>query len=344
VRPGGNYRALRDFATVYVPESGFVRYRLVLDPDTGEFQGSGVLLPDEFGSPQNRRQRWFTSLVVGAVGSLAQQRNLVGVSNQLTVAGSLFVDGQLAYNVGKHSTSLLGQFEEGASQIRPQEGDPLPLVKTRDRLRLDGLYTYYAKPWVGPYVRATGESQAFATNVLVTEDTTLRRLFANGSEAIETVLTNDTFFVANPWQPTLVREGAGLNARFVNNRWVTFNLRAGLGLRQNRYGGAWVIEDVPRSEELEYRQVESFDQRGLESTLIATARLPGWAVYATDLELFGGFQEFDRPSVEWRNTFTLRLTRNLSVNYFLNIEQLPQVVDTLQLEQSVLLRASWALL
>jgi len=344
VRPGGNYRALRDFATVYVPASGFVRYRLVLDPDTGEFQGSGVLLPDEFGSPQNRRQRWFTSLVVGAVGSLAQQRNLVGVSNQLTVAGSLFVDGQLAYNVDKHSTSLLGQFEEGASQIRPQEGDPLPLVKTRDRLRLDGLYTYYAKPWVGPYVRATGESQAFATNVLVTEDTTLRRLFANGSEAIETVLTNDTFFVANPWQPTLVREGAGLNARFVNNRWVTFNLRAGLGLRQNRYGGAWVIEDVPRSEELEYRQVESFDQRGLESTLIATARLPGWAVYATDLELFGDFQEFDRPSVEWRNTFTLRLTRNLSVNYFLNIEQLPQVVDTLQLEQSVLLRASWALL
>ena len=55
VRPGSNYRALRDFATVYVPEAGFVRYRLVLDPDTGEFQGSGVLLPDEFGSPYRHR-------------------------------------------------------------------------------------------------------------------------------------------------------------------------------------------------------------------------------------------------------------------------------------------------
>lgn len=344
VRPGSNYRALRDFATVYVPPAGFVRYRLVLDPDTGEFQGSGVLLPGEFGSPQGRAQRWATSLVVGALGSLAQQRNVVGVNNQLTVAGSLFVDGQVAYNVGRHTASLLGQVEEGASQIRPQEGDPLPLVKTRDRLRLDGLYTYYAIPWLGPYGRATGESQAFRTDVLVTEDTELLRRSASGREYVEVVRTNDTFFVANPWQPTLLREGAGLNARFVNRRWITLNLRAGLGLRQNRYGGAWVIEDTPRTPEIEYRQVESFDQQGLESALVATARLPGWAVYATNLELFGDFQELERPSVEWRNTLTLRLTRSLSVNYYLNLERLPQVVDTLQLEQSVLLRASWALL
>ena len=33
VRQGSNYRALRDFASVYVPPSGFVRYRLVLDRD-----------------------------------------------------------------------------------------------------------------------------------------------------------------------------------------------------------------------------------------------------------------------------------------------------------------------
>ena len=69
-------------------------------------------------------------------------------------------------------------------------------------------------------------------------------LWSSGREALQQVATNETFFVADPWQPTLLREGAGLNARFVNNRWVTLNLRAGLGLRQNRYGGAWVIEDA----------------------------------------------------------------------------------------------------
>lgn len=343
VKPGSNYRALRDFATVYVPEGGFVRYRLVLDPDTGEFLGSGVLLPDEFGSPQDRRSRWFRSLVVGAVGSLAQQQNVVGVSNQLTVAGSLFVDGQLSYNVKRHGLTLLGQVEFGASQIRPQEVEPLPLVKTRDRLRLDGLYTLYATPWLGPYVRATGDSQAFRTSVLVTEDTTLVRTFSNGQVATQAVPANGTFFVADPWQPTLIRQGAGLNARFVNNRFVTLNMRLGLGLRQNLYGGAWVIEDLPRTPELEYTQVDSFNQEGVEGTIVATARLPGWAVYATDVEVFEDFQDLSRPSIEWRNTLTLRLTRNLSLNYYLNLERSPQVVNTLQLEQSVLLRASWAL-
>jgi hypothetical protein len=346
VKPGSNYRALRDFATVYVPESGFVRYRLVLDPDTGEFLGSGVLLPDEFGSPQDARpggDRWVRSLVVGAVGSLAQQQNVVGVNNQLTASGSLFVDGQLSYSVRRSTLTWLGQVEFGASQIRPQEGDPLPLVKTRDRLRLDGLYTLYATPWLGPYARATADSQAFRTSVLVTEDTTIERTFTDGTVASQTVPANGTFFVADPWEPTLIKQGAGLNARFVNNRFVTLNVRLGLGLRQNLYGGAWVIEDQPRTSEIEYTQVDSFNQEGVEGTVIATARLPGWAVYATDVEIFEDFEDLERPSVEWRNTLTLRLTRNLSLNYYLNLERTPQVVDLLQLEQSVLLRASWAL-
>jgi hypothetical protein len=344
VRPGSNYRALRDFATVYVPEAGFVRYRLVLDPDTGEFQGSGVILPGEFGSPKSRAQRWFSSLVIGAVGSLDQQRNVVGVNNQLSVSGSLFIDGQLAYNAGKHSASALLQIEEGGTQIRPQESDPLPLVKTRDRLRLDTLYAYYLRPSFGPYVRAAAESQAFRTNVLVTEDTTVLRQPTAGATFRETVSANDTFFVADPWEPTIVREGAGLNTRFVNNRWVTLNWRIGLGLRQNRFDGAWLLDDQRGTPEIEYTQVDSFNQEGIESTVIATARLPGWAVYATDLELFADFQELERPVIEWRNTLTLRLTRNLSLNYFLDLQRLPQVVDVVQFEQSVLLRASWALL
>lgn len=343
VKPGSNYRALRDFATVYVPPGGFVRYRLVLDPDTGEFQGAGVLIPGEFGSPNTRRERWFTSLVLGADGQMVQQRNVVGVNNQLTLGGALFLDGQLAYAVDKHRVSGLLQIEEGASQIRPQQNTPLPVVKTRDRLRLDLLYTFYARPAFGPYVRAAAESQAFRTETLVTEDTTLLRQYADGTTATETVLANNTFFVAAPWSPTIVREGIGLNTRFVNNRWVTFNWRMGFGLRQNRYAGAWLPTDDPDTPRIELSEVESFDQEGLESTVIATARLPGWAVYATDVELFADFQDMARPSVEWRNTLTLRLTRNLSLNYYLNVDLLPQVVETAQLEQSVLLRASWAL-
>ena len=85
-------------------------------------------------------------------------------------------------------------------------------------------------------------------------------------------------------------------------------------------------------------------KHGIESTIVATAKLPGWMVYATDVELFEDFQDPQQPSVEWRNTVTLRLTRSLSLNYYLNLDHVPLVVDTLQTDQSLLLRASWALL
>jgi hypothetical protein len=46
--------------------------------------------------------------------------------------------------------------------------------------------------------------------------------------------------------------------------------------------------------------------------------------------------------VSWRNTLSLRITRNLALNYYLNLDIEPQVIDKPQLEQSLLLRTSWA--
>lgn len=348
VKPGANYRALRDFATVYVPEAGFVRYRLVTDPETGEFRGAGVLLPGEFGSPKSGTQRWFTSLILGIDGSLDQQTNVVGFANQVLVAGSVFLDGQIAYARDNHRLTLLAQVEEGASQIRPREADPLPFIKSRDRLRGDLLYTWFFNEAVGPYARVAAESQAFATDVLVTEDTQVAMQLTNGTVVQRSLSANDTLRVSEAWAPSIIREGAGLNTRLVSNRWITLNWRAGLGLRQNRFGGAFLVQDDPSTPAIEYMQVASFDQRGIESTIVATARLPGWAVYATNVELFTDFSTLHRPSVEWRNTLALRLTRNLSLNYYANIDLLRLDDDATtpsvtQVQQSLLLRASWAL-
>lgn len=356
VRQGSNYRALRDFATVYVPPSGFVRYRLVLDPDTGEFQGSGVLLPNEFGSPKETDGRWFSSLIVGAVGSLAQQSNVVGVNNQLTLAGSLFVDGQFAYNGNRHSANLLMQIEEGASWIQPDEGPSL-VVKTRDRIRLDALYTFFVQPRIGPYVRAAAETQALDTELLVTERTAYQQVDPAGNAIGEPEIynVNDRFFVADAWAPTIIREGVGLNTRLLNSRHISLNWRVGVGIRQNLFNDAAVILDTVEqtvqtgggaevSSVTRYRRVDNLFQEGVESTVVATARIGGWAVYATNLELFAEFDDLRRPIVEWRNTLNLRLTRNLSFIYFVDIQRLPQVVEQTQLQQSVLMRASWAIL
>jgi len=342
VKVGSNYRALRDFATVYVPEGGFVRYRLVTDPDTGDFLGSGIVLPDEFGTPRRNEHPWFKSLILGADGAYAQQNNVVGVSNQSVVTGNLFLDGQFAYRHGDQTASALFQIEEGATQLRPWDATPLPFVKSRDRLRADLLYTWFLRERVGPYARVAATTHAFRTGLLVTEDTAFVREHADGTTDVEDVSAGQTFHIANAWSPTIVREGAGLNWRVSSKRWYTLNLRAGLGMRQNRYGGSWLPDDNPDTPQADYVEVPSYNSTGLESTVIGTVRLPGWATYATDVELFADIQ--GHPALEWRNTLSVRLTRNLSVNYYANIDYLPLVVERAQFEQSVLLRASFGLL
>ncbi|MFH1468176.1 MAG: hypothetical protein ABIO70_27565 [Pseudomonadota bacterium] len=360
VRPGRDFRALKDYATVVVPEAGFVRYRLVLDPDNGDFLGAGVLLPDEFATALRENQRWFHSVVVGFEGSLVNSENVVGAVNQTQYSASAFADAQVSFTHGPQQFSTLLQIEEGASQIRPQGSEPLPILKATDRLRGDVLHTYRLKGRTGPYGRVSAESQAFPTDVLATEDTTISVTHTDGSERTLEVGANETFRTATAWHPTLFREGIGMNTSFLEkSRTTNFNLRAGFGMRQSLYGDALVVDDVASTDPVEYREVESFQQAGIEVTAVASLRLPGWVVYATDVELFADFTSFspktkwprtDRLglpyppwSVSWRNTLSLRITRNLSLNYYLNVVIEPQVIDKPQVEQSLLLRTSWAL-
>ncbi len=360
VRVGRDFRALKNYATVQVPESGFVRYRLVLDEDTGEFLGAGVLLPDEFSTSLREDQRWFKSMVVGFDGSLTKSQNVVGAANQTQYSLSGFADAQVSFTAKPHQFSSLFQIDEGVSQVIPQTGDPQPMLKATDRLRGDLLYTYaFRGRRTGPYVRTSAESQALPTEVLATEDTAVTILYDDGTESYRQIGANQTLQTARAGHPTLLREGVGINTTFLEkNRSTNFNLRFGPGMRQNFYDQALVIDDDASTSEVEYKAVETFYEQGIEATIVASVRLPGWVVYSTDIELFADFESFtqkwDRTdgrlgipyppwAVSWRNTLSLRITRNLALNYYFNVDIEPQVIDKPQVEHSLLLRTSWAI-
>jgi len=346
VRQGANYRSLTNWMTIYVPEGGLVHHRLVMDPDTGEFLGGGQLMAADFGVVRQRGRRWHRSLVVGAEGTFVPSENVVGGSDQTVLGANVFIDGHLAYNRDAHHVTTLIQAEAGGSQLRPVESDFQPWLKSTDRVQGDLLYAWYIRPRVGPYVRGAGEPKAFSSYELVTEDTDYIRIDTDGTESeVISRAANSTFAIADPWAPTILREGVGINTRIASTRTFTLSWRVGFGLRQNLYAGAYQIEDVESTPEIEYQEIASFNQEGIESTIVASAVIPViGAVYSTDLELFGDFETLGQPSIEWRNTVSVRLTRYLSLNYTLNIDRLPQVDEEPLQEQSVLLRASWDLL
>ena len=65
---------------------------------------------------------------------------------------------------------------------------------------------------------------------------------------------------------------------------------------------------------------------------MGTVRL-GRLMLNTNLDLFGDFDELDEPTLDWRNTFSWRLTGDLSLDYRIDLLRQPQVTTDTQLRR-----------
>ena len=338
VRRGSNYRARTDFSTVLLPEGALVHYKLVLDPQTGALRGAGVVPPEELGevteaNPLNQRYS------IGVSLPFASTTNVVGAPNQTSVGLDVFFDAYLTYRKDQNFLSGIFEIEEGFVRLDPEAQATVPVQKTRDRIRADVFYTRFLHPRVGPYGRFGLLTNAFESNVLFTESRAVTRILTDGTRQGEVVPANTNFKTGDPFAPVLWRQGAGVNTRLVQNRVFTLDWRGGLGFRQNRFNESFFLDDDPTTEALEYRQAESFNQEGLETTIVGTARYR-FLLLNTNLDLFGDFGEFE-ANVDWRNTVSWRLTRDLSLDYNIDLLRLPQVRDENQVTQAVLFRYSF---
>ena len=339
VRPGSNYRARTDFSTVLVPEGSVVYFKLVLDPDDGTLRGAGVVPPEELGivtSPSG----WSRMYSLGVGVPFASTSHVVGAANQVSIGANMTFDYYLRYDRNENYFSSIFEIEEGFVRIDPQDFETLPVQKTNDRLRYDLLYTRFISPRIGPYVRFGLLSNLFESNVLVTEPTLVTKHLLDGSQTTELVEANDDFKVSDAFAPVLLREGTGINFRLIRSRPASLDWRAGLGFRQSQYNGAFV-QDSATPGVLVYSEQEDFNQSGLETTIVGDVRVRR-LLLNTNLDLFADFEEFDsQPTLDWRNTFSFRLTGALSLDYRVDILEQPQVSDDTQISQNLLFRYSW---
>jgi hypothetical protein len=308
---------------VAVPEGGLVNFRLVQDPLTGDFLGAGVVTAEEIGRGEG----------------------VTPWSRTLTVDGDLFLDSYLTYDDMPHFFAGIVDLTEGFVQIRPEEDDALPLQKSRDRLRLDLLYTYFLNDFVGPYVGAGLVTAIFPTEVVVSDDTTV--LFTNddGTTNTQTVPASESFRVGEWFSPMQLRQGLGFNFRLFRAAWGRANFRLGTGFRQNLFNDQYIDVDVATTPEVEYQEQADFNQEGIEAVLTAYLRFTRFITYTTEAEYFSDFTAFDAPSINWENNVSFRLWSFVALDYNLDIFYLPQgVEDDIQISQNVLLRFSWDLL
>ena len=339
VRPGANYRTRVDFSTVVIPYGQMVYFKLVQDPDDGSLLGAGVVPPNELGLVQPG-SAWTRTFTVGVGLPITDSSNVVGTANQTTIGGDFTFDTYMIYDRGRNYAGIIFEVEEGFVSIDPEVSPKLPLQKTVDRLRFDTIYTRLMGGWrIGPYVRFGVLTNLFESNVLVTEDTTVVKHLLDGTTSTEFVPANEDFNVGDAFAPVSIREGVGINVRLLRGRIASLDWRGGFGLRQNRFNGAFVLDNSATGFQ-ELSEQESFNETGLETTLVGTVRL-NRLLLNTNLDLFGDFDELEDPTLDWRNTFSWRLTGGLSLDYRVDVLQQPQVTEDTQMRQTLQFRYSW---
>jgi hypothetical protein len=345
VRSGETFRARRDFATVFLQPSALAHFKLVIDPDTNEFRGAGVITPDEAGvKTAESDSNWVHNVTASGAFSLSDTSNVVGQANQSTSAGTVFLDAYSTYENGPHRVVNIFELEEGFLQVNPDSGRKLPTQQIQDRLRADTLYTRYTHERWGPYGRFGLLTNVFEAQTLATEPITIAYNRLNGARDVVQLDANDQYSTADAFGSLRLREGVGINWRLLRSDRGTINVRAGLGLRQNLFNNAFVENDDPSTPALDLYEIDDFNQEGIETTLLATARLSSRLSYLTDLEVFADVDDTGDPTIDWSNTLSMRLSRYLSLDYTYNLLDFPQVSNDTQIRQSLLLRVSFDLL
>jgi hypothetical protein len=145
----------------------------------------------------------------------------------------------------------------------------------------------------------------------------VRHDVSDGSTGEHLRPTNETFHVGDAWEPTLIREGVASTRPSREGAQHELQLPHRLRHAPEPLQRLSPLDRQPRDpgDRVPVRY-QTFYEEGIESTLTATVRLPGAIVYSTDVELFADFQTLDQLSVNWRNTLSLRIARNLSFNVY----------------------------
>ncbi len=336
VQPGGTYRDRSDFATVRVLPGEYARFVLVMNPETGEFEGAGLV--DE---PDDTDRTWNLDGIIGGDISLLSSDIATNATEGTQLQLSGFLDLSARMQAGAHRWITRLDVEE--SQLRDSVTGNYRNLK--DRLFLHSIYTYALVSWFGPYVRAGVES-ALLPRYIDLED---------GERVVDTDgelhSGPDRVLIADSFAPTQVLEGVGGNFQVWRSRAVDLSVRIGAGARQQfanglaiRVSGEGTDAEGRANPDVLRASPDRFLE-GVEATAIGSARITRYVTLSTEFDALYPFDQNEEFIFTWRNQASLRLASFASLTYRLNMIRNPQLLldDTVQMEHTVQLRFSLTL-
>lgn len=333
VKLGEHVNTFVNFATVRLLPGELTQYTIVVDSDTKNFMGSGIL---ELGTETRKIKNW--SLFSALYGSFTLNRaNDVTSEEQFTsMAFVAQMDYNIKYSTQKHYFLSRGLIEQGWNMQRKQS----TFRSYLDNLRLKNIYVYYFLPGLGFYGRFFLETNLLGTTYYYDKPTTVYMHDETGD--LEQTKPDIKRIVVSPsFSPLELKEGAGINLLLIKSLRANFNIRAGMGFRQNIN---WELYAKNSGNDTSFYKKESTFLRGPEAALIGNFRLRRDITITSELDMLISSGQDNKLVYDWENNLNFRISKNISIDYTIRIKKDPSIVSYIQYEHILLLRYSYILL
>lgn len=295
--------------------------------------------------PPKRTEGWFPTLKAGFNFAFSQNQGVVGLTDGVTLALGLNVQGDLIYR--KRTHEWVSKLVILHTQTKIPNIDPF--IKAADTFELSTLYQYrFPKvPWLGLFAGIRLQSALLPGSVVRDTDIAVSVKELDGTFLDTNITAQKAFRLTGPFSPLFLKQFAGGLAKPLMRPWMNIDIKLGIGAVEVwTTDGLAVTDDAATADILEMSRMQDYIQGGVELQVGVTGvlanKLLTYGFYAEVMYPFAHNAETDLEGAELINTdfrFTLgiKLFTWASLNYSLNVLRVPLIVDKWQVTNTLML-------
>ena len=330
VKTGGSFYTTINFATVRLLPGELVKYTLVIDSETGNFIGFGML--DET-SQQTRIRNWkIRSEINGSL--LFNLQNTATEKDQYTLQFLTEWYNYVRYTTLTHNFLTRFTIEQGLSRRRGES-----FRKYGDKVALKSSYAYRFFQRVGPYVRFAFDTKLFSSKHYFDRPQDYVDAQGNTVREVSDVRLSPSFF------PLHLKEGIGASLAIRKSLRLNASLRAGYGARQTYVRESYLLrcEPLPSLPDTcgnKLTPMKESHLTGMEMLLTGDARVTARIAINSEFDMLMPSSDPKAWVYDWENRLRMFLSKWVSLDYTLDLFR-EEGVDELQSEHRILLRFSY---
>jgi hypothetical protein len=165
-----------------------------------------------------------------------------------------------------------------------------------------------------------------------------------------TLRANKRYKIVDAFEPMTIRGNLGFFANPYDRKDFKLNLKLGLGFQKIITNNGFVLADDSATSEIEFNQLEDSEEAGLEFETDVSGMINdniNWSLVANLFLPLNDSNEdiegFDKLNTDIEGKLSSEITNNISLDYFLIIKRLPQIVEDWQIQNGIVVNISYTL-